>query len=82
MVINESTKIIPGHGRPSNKKELETYTTMLKDIQNIVQKEIDAGKTLDQVKNNTSLLSKYDATHGNGYINPEKMRETVYKSLK
>ncbi|WP_190811133.1 MBL fold metallo-hydrolase [Flagellimonas sp. S3867] len=81
MVIDENTKIIPGHGRPSNQKELGTYTKMLEDIQTIVQKEIDAEKTLDQVKNNKSLLSKYDATHGNGYINPEKMRETVYKSL-
>ncbi|MEX0312737.1 MAG: MBL fold metallo-hydrolase [Allomuricauda sp.] len=82
MIIDDNTKIIPGHGRPSNKKELETYTAMLKDIQAIVQKEIESGKSLDQVKHNTSLLSKYDAAHGNGYINPEKMRETVYKSLK
>ncbi len=82
MLIDENTKIIPGHGRPSNKRELETYTSMLKDIQTIVQNEIDQGKTLDQVKNNSSLLSKYDATHGNGYINPEKMRETLYRSLR
>ncbi|WP_420321576.1 MBL fold metallo-hydrolase [Flagellimonas sp.] len=81
MVIDNETRIIPGHGRPSNKKELESYTQMLEDIQNIVQNEIDAGKTMDQVKNNSALLSKYDTTHGNGYINPEKMRETVYKSL-
>lgn len=81
MVIDENTTIIPGHGRPSNKKELENYVMMLSEIQAIVQKEIDAGKTLDQVKNNTSLLSQYDGVHGNGYIKPEKMRETVYKSL-
>nr|WP_299175085.1 MBL fold metallo-hydrolase [uncultured Allomuricauda sp.] len=82
MVIDENTKIIPGHGRPSNKKELKNYVMMLSEIQAIVQKEIDAGKTLDQVKSNTSLLSEYDATHGNGYIDPEKMRVTLYKSLK
>ncbi|WP_299487883.1 MBL fold metallo-hydrolase [uncultured Allomuricauda sp.] len=82
MVIDENTKIIPGHGRPSNKKELKNYVMMLSEIQAIVQKEIDAGKTLDQVKSNTSLLSQYDATHGNGYIDPEKMRVTLYKSLK
>ena len=82
MVIDDETSIIPGHGRPSNRSELENYTKMLEDIQTIVQKEIDTGKTLDQVKGNSALLSKYDATHGNGYINPEKMRETVYKSLK
>ncbi|MCL6274867.1 MBL fold metallo-hydrolase [Muricauda sp. 2012CJ35-5] len=81
LVINEDTKIIPGHGRPSNKKELEGFVAMLEDIRGLVQHEIDAGKSLEEVKNNTSLLAKYDVTHGNAYINPEKMRETAYRSL-
>ncbi|MEM9647967.1 MAG: MBL fold metallo-hydrolase [Bacteroidota bacterium] len=81
MVIDEETKIIPGHGRPSNKTELQGFLAMLEDIRNIIQKEVDAGKTLEQVKTNTALLEKYDATHGNGYINGERMREAVYRSL-
>ncbi|PWL39288.1 MBL fold metallo-hydrolase [Flagellimonas aquimarina] len=81
LVIDENTKIIPGHGRPSNKAELEVYVTMLEDIRGIIQKELTAGKSLEVVKTNTALLSKYDSTHGNGYINGEKMRETVYTSL-
>lgn len=81
LVIDENTKIIPGHGRPSNKAELEVYVTMLEDIRTIVQKELAAGKSLEAVKTNTALLAKYDATHGNGYINGEKMREAVYTSL-
>ncbi len=81
LVMNEETKIIPGHGRPSNKSELITYVDILKDIRSIIQKEITAGKTLEQVKMDSTLTSKYDSTLGNGYINPERMRETVYKSL-
>lgn len=81
LVIDENTKIIPGHGRPSNKAELEVYVTMLEDIRTIIQKELAAGKSLEAVKTNTALLAKYDATHGNGYINGEKMREAVYTSL-
>ncbi|WP_396590642.1 MBL fold metallo-hydrolase [Allomuricauda sp. R78024] len=81
LVIDENTKIIPGHGRPSNKAELEVYVTMLEDIRTIIQKELAAGKSLEAVKTNTALLAKYDATHGNGYINSEKMREAVYMSL-
>ena len=81
MVIDENTKIIPGHGRPSKKSELETYVAMLEDIRATVQQEVKAGKSLEAVKSNSALLAKYDATHGNGYINPEKMREQVYKSL-
>lgn len=82
MVIDEETKIIPGHGRPSNKEELQGFLAMLEDIRSIIQKEVDAGKTLEQVKTNAALLEKYDATHGNGYINGERMREAVYRSLK
>lgn len=82
LVINEETKIIPGHGRPSNKKELETYTAMLEEIKGIIQKEIDAGKSLEEVKGNTDLTKAYDASHGANFINPERMKEIFYTSLK
>lgn len=81
MVIDDETKIIPGHGRPSNKSELQGFVKMLEEVRALVQKEVDAGKSLEEVKSNTSLLAKYDATHGNGYINGERMREAVYRSL-
>ncbi len=82
MVIDGDTKIIPGHGRPSNKKELESYVALLVDIKAKVQTEIDAGKSLEEVKANSSLTASYDATHGNGYIKPAVLRETFYRSLK
>lgn len=82
MVINDDTIIIPGHGRPSNKKELKVYIAMLEDIKANVKTAIDSGASLDNVKTNKSLTKSYDETHGNGYINPEKMRETFYTSLK
>lgn len=81
MVINKDTRIIPGHGRPSNKKELKAYVLMLEDIRTKVQAEVDANKSLEAVKGNTSLTALYDEVHGNGYINPEKLRETIYLSL-
>lgn len=82
LVINEDTKIIPGHGRPSNKKELTTYTAMLEEIKGIIQTEINAGKSLDEVKANTELTKAYDATHGSGFIDPDRMKEIFYTSLK
>jgi cyclase len=82
LLINNETKIIPGHGRPSNKKELETYVIMLEDIKSKVLVEVNAGKSLESVKANTNLLSAYDKTHGNGFINPERIREIFYLSLK
>ena len=82
LLINNETKIIPGHGRPSNKAELEAYVKILEDIKAKVLSEINAGKSLDEVKNNTNLLSAYDKTYGNGFINPERVREIFYNSLK
>lgn len=82
MVINDDTKIIPGHGRPSNKAELQTNVLMLEDIRSQIQVQIDAGATLDQVKANSSITKDYDSTSGTGFINPERIREIIYTSLK
>ncbi len=81
LVINDETTIIPGHGRPSNKKELEKYTAMLEEIKGIIQKEIDAGKTLQEIQANTELTKAYDASHGANFIKPERMKEIFYTSL-
>jgi cyclase len=43
-------KLIPGHGPLSTVKELKAFHEMLVETSGIVQKAIDAGKTLDQAK--------------------------------
>jgi glyoxylase-like metal-dependent hydrolase (beta-lactamase superfamily II) len=82
MVIGDETKIIPGHGRPSNKKELETYVAMLEAVKTSIIAAIEAGKSLEEVKTDVSISAAYDSTHGTGFIKPEVMREIFYKSLK
>ncbi len=82
MIINDDTKIIPGHGKLATKKDLESFLAMLKEITNAIQKEIDSGKSEDSIVKNTTLTASYDAKgFGSGYINPEQMRKTVYQSL-
>ncbi|WP_238718879.1 MBL fold metallo-hydrolase [Pelagihabitans pacificus] len=66
LVINEDTKIIPGHGRPSNRAGLKLYISMLEDIKAKVQAQIDAGKSLEQVIADTTLTAAYNEKHGNG----------------
>ena len=82
MLINDDTKIIPGHGRPSNKKELTEYVAMLETIRTNVLQAISTGKTIEEVEKDASLSEAYDASHGTGFINPERMRSTFYTSLK
>nr|WP_321234375.1 MBL fold metallo-hydrolase [uncultured Psychroserpens sp.] len=81
--INEDTKIIPGHGKLSNKTEYQAFLTMLEDLRAKMLVEIKAGKTEEEVAKNQAITKYYDdLNYGTGYINPEKMRRTLYLSLK
>ncbi|MWW26194.1 MBL fold metallo-hydrolase [Algibacter lectus] len=83
MVVDNDTKIIPGHGNLSNKAEYLTFLNMLETVKAAVLKEIENGKTEDQVSENTSLTKTYDDLgYGDHFINSKKMRRTVYQSLK
>ncbi|MEL0652747.1 MBL fold metallo-hydrolase [Algibacter sp. TI.3.09] len=83
MVVDNDTKIIPGHGNLSNKAEYLTFLNMLETVKAAVLKEIENGKTEDEVSANTSLTKTYDDLgYGDHFINSEKMRRTVYQSLK
>ncbi len=50
-MINDETKIIPGHGQISSKKDLQDYKNMLQTVRNRVADGIKAGKTMDQIIN-------------------------------
>lgn len=50
-MINDETKIIPGHGQISGKKDLQDYKNMLLTVRNRVADGIKAGKTMDQIIN-------------------------------
>ncbi|WP_299113687.1 MBL fold metallo-hydrolase [uncultured Winogradskyella sp.] len=83
MVIDENTKIIPGHGSVSNKEEYKTFLKMLETIEANVSKAIADGKTEEDVKADASITKQYDDLgYGSGFINNERIRLTFYKSLK
>lgn len=80
MLADDKTKIMPGHGKVADKKELIAYKKMLLELKGLIQIEIDKGKTLEKVKNNKEITKKYASF--NGWITEEKIRTTIYKSLK
>jgi glyoxylase-like metal-dependent hydrolase (beta-lactamase superfamily II) len=82
-LINDDTKIIPGHGELSNKAEYSGFLKMLETLRNNVQAEIDKGKTEDEVANNKSITASYDALgYGSGFIDSERIKRTIYQGLK
>jgi glyoxylase-like metal-dependent hydrolase (beta-lactamase superfamily II) len=81
--INEDTKIIPGHGKVSNKAEYQTFLTMLETLKVAVLDEINKGKTEDEVAADISITKTYDDLDFSwNFINSEKIRRTFYKGLK
>ena len=77
---NNHTKIIPGHGPLSNKRELQTAVDMLIDSKNIISILIKNGQSEEQVVK-TNPLKKYHENWNWGFITTEKMTRQVYKSL-
>lgn len=83
MLVDDNTKIIPGHGNQSNKSEYTTFLNMLDTLKEKVETEISNGKTEEEVASNINLTKSYDELdYGCCFISSEKMRRTLYKSLK
>ncbi|WP_299155450.1 MBL fold metallo-hydrolase [uncultured Christiangramia sp.] len=83
-IINEKTKIIPGHGDLASYEDYSNYLSMLKSIRENVQKKINEGATEEEIARDESLTSEFytDQEASEFFINGEKIRRTFYKSLK
>ncbi|TVZ52229.1 MBL fold metallo-hydrolase [Dokdonia sp. Hel_I_53] len=83
MLINDTTKIIPGHGDLATKGDYQKYHDMLEAVSDTISKAISNGQTEDQVAADKSLTEAYftDKETKNDFISGEKFRRTVYKSL-
>jgi hypothetical protein len=79
-LANDSSKIIPGHGPLSSKKDLTAYRDMLKTIRDRIGTQVTSGKTLDEVKA-SKPTKDWDDTLGKGFINGDALTEFVYRSL-
>jgi cyclase len=72
-------KVIPGHGALSNLDDVREFTKMLKETSAVVQKALDAHKTLDQMKKE-KILEPWQKWSGQ-FVNADAFMETLYNSL-
>jgi len=79
-LVNDETKIIPGHGPLAVKADLQIMRDILADIRGLVAAQIAAGLTLEQAIA-ADPLSAYDESHGRRFITTDKMVEIVYNDL-
>lgn len=76
--IPADAKIIPGHGKLSTVEDMKNYHAMLLDTLAIVQKQITAGKTLEEIKTN-GLPEKYKNFGGQARWIESIYRDTTKK---
>lgn len=83
LLINDDTKIIPGHGPVATKADYQKYHDMLLGIYNNVSLAIKEGKTEEEVIPMESLTSDYhsDKDAENSFITGPKIRLAAYLSI-
>lgn len=76
-MVDDKTKIIPGHGPLGDKQALIQYRDMLITVSGRMQALIDQGKTIEEIialKPNADL----DPSWGNGFLNPDAFLTTLH----
>lgn len=78
-IANDSTRIIPGHGRIASRADLIAYRVRISSVRDRVAAEIAAGRTLEQIQA-LRLADAYGRT--TDFIPPEAFVASVYNSLR
>jgi glyoxylase-like metal-dependent hydrolase (beta-lactamase superfamily II) len=79
-LLDDATKVIPGHGPLGNKADLVAYREMLATVAPRFKKAIKAGKTKEQVQA-LKLTAEFDAKWGKGLFTPDQWSDVVYEGL-
>ena len=79
-IIDNETKIIPGHGLLSNIGELQDYLIMLKDLRQQVLTMVNNGATLNEIIK-SDITSKYDNLYSDSFINSGDFLGFVYNDV-
>lgn len=79
-LLDDETRVIPGHGPLSNRAELLAYHEMLVGVRDRIAAEIAQGKTVDEVVA-ANPTAEYDAEWGGGFLEPAVFTRIVYSDL-
>ena len=80
FLVNDQTKIIPGHGKVADKATLKSYRDMIDTVRERVKTAKSQGKSLEEIQK-MSLSKEWDEEFGKGFINPDRFIESVFKTV-
>jgi len=78
---NNDTKIIPGHGKLSNLKQLKKDLVMLKEMSALIEKAAKNNEDKNKLLSNP-VVKKYHPTYGKGVFTTERFIEVMYDNYK
>ena len=79
-LVNDDTRIMPGHGPLGTKADLQNYHDMLVKVQADIRKLIDAGKTVEEVVA-AKPTEELDAKWGQGFLAGDLFVRIVYSTM-
>ena len=79
-LIDEETRVIPGHGPLADRAGLESYRNMLATVHGRIELMIDEGLSLEAIQAQRPT-SEFDAEWGDGFIPPDQWVELVYREM-
>jgi cyclase len=79
-LAGDQTKIIPGHGALSNRKELASYLKMLETLRGSVASLLEAGKSEEEILA-AGPTAAYDDPWGQGFLGTERFVKILVRSL-
>ena len=79
-IAGDATRIIPGHGALSNRRELQAYRDMLADVAARFHKLVADGRTVDEIVA-AKVTAPYDEKFGKGFLKADKFSEMVALGL-
>jgi len=80
-MVDDKTKIVPGHGPVAGKADLAAYRDMLVTVRDAVVLLVKAGKSMEEAKA-AKPLAALEAKWGGGFIKTDTMVELAWRSLK
>ncbi len=79
-LVDDTTKIIPGHGPLSDRADLVAYRNMLQTVHDTVAPMVRRGKSLEEIRAAKPLAPLVDEW-GGGFINAEQFLGLVYQGM-
>lgn len=79
-MINDQTKVIPGHGQLASRLDMAKFRDVVTDIRDQVKKSIEKGNSLDDILS-SGITKKYDEKWSGPFIKTKDFLTFVYEDL-